>query len=153
MGYWNRIRYCICPVGLGLDGWARVRCYIGLEGLSWGEGRTRDPDKLNRIGLGDPRTGGTGALVEIVDEKGDVTAALITGRKDSHLYGRLPGQDQAFQVKGDLPPFYNHDAWLDFDILEISSDAISAVRIFDAMGESLYLQRAVCLMAQPPQKP
>lgn len=115
----------------------------GLEGLSWGEGRTRDPDKLNRIGLGDPREGGTGALVEIIDNRGDVAAALITGRKDSHVYGRLPGQEQAFQVKGDLPPFYNHDAWLDFDILEINSDAISAVRIYDSMGESLYLQRSV----------
>lgn len=115
----------------------------GLEALSWGEGRTRDPDKLNRIGLGDPREGGTGALIEILDENGNVSAALITGRKDRRLYGRLPGQVQAFQVQGELPPFYNHQAWLDFDILEINSDAISAVRIFDSLGESLYLQRSV----------
>jgi len=115
----------------------------GLEGLSWGEGRTRDPDKLNRIGLGDPRDGGTGALVEILDEDGKITAALITGRKDSRVYGRLPSEEQAFQVNGDLPPLYSHDAWLDFDILDINSDAISAVRLFDSMGESLYLQRSV----------
>lgn len=115
----------------------------GLEALSWGEGRTRDPDKLNRIGLGDPRDGGTGALIEIIDDDGQVSASLITGRKDSQLYGRLPDQHQAFQVVGDLPPFYNHDAWLDFDIFEINSDAISAVRIFDSLGESLYLQRSV----------
>ncbi|MAN47324.1 MAG: DUF4340 domain-containing protein [Alphaproteobacteria bacterium] len=115
----------------------------GLGELTWGEGRTRDPDKLNRIGLGDPREGGTGALVEIIDENGNTEAALITGRKGEHVYGRLPGEEQAFQVKGDLPPLYNHDAWLDFDILEINSDAISAVRIYDSMGESLYLQRSV----------
>jgi Domain of unknown function (DUF4340) len=115
----------------------------GLEGLSWGEGRTRDPGKLNRIGLGDPRDGGTGALIEIVDDEGEITAALITGRKDSRVYGRLPDQEQAFQVNGDLPPLYNHDAWLDFDILDINSDAISAVRLYDSMGESLYLQRSV----------
>ena len=115
----------------------------GLGELTWGEGRTRDPDKLNRIGLGDPRDGGTGALVEIIDEDGKTEASLITGRKGDHVYGRLPGEEQAFQVKGDLPPLYNHDAWLDFDILEINSDAISAVRIYDSMGESLYLQRSV----------
>ncbi|KCZ46230.1 DUF4340 domain-containing protein [Hyphomonas pacifica] len=115
----------------------------GLGELTWGEGRTRDPDKLNRIGLGDPRSGGTGALVEIIDETGKTEAALITGRKGEHVYGRLPGEEQAFQVKGDLPPLYNHDAWLDFDIVEINSDAISAVRIYDSMGESLYLQRSV----------
>lgn len=115
----------------------------GLGDMRWGEGRTRDPDKLNRIGLGDPREGGTGALIEIADSKGNVSASLITGRKGEHLYGRLPDQDQAFRITGDLPPLYNQDAWLDFDILEINSDAISAVRIFDDLGESLFLKRAV----------
>ncbi len=115
----------------------------GLGDLTWGEGRTRDPDKLNRIGLGDPRQGGTGALVEIIDERGNTEVALITGRKGERVYTRFPDEDQAFQVSGNLPPLYNHDAWLDFDILEINPDAISAVRIYDSMGESLYLQRAV----------
>ncbi|MEZ5953727.1 MAG: DUF4340 domain-containing protein [Hyphomonas sp.] len=115
----------------------------GLADLTWGEGRTRDADKLNRIGLGDPRTGGTGALIEIADEDGDVTAAIITGRKGDHLYARRPDETQAFQVEGDLPPFYNQDAWLDLDIIDINPDAISAVRLYDRAGESLYLQRTV----------
>lgn len=115
----------------------------GLGSLTWGEARTRDPDKLNRVGLGDPREGGTGALVEIANEAGDVTAAIITGRKDDHLYARRPDETQAYQVNGDLPPFYNRDAWLDLDIIDISPDAVSAVRLFDRYGESLYLQRAV----------
>jgi hypothetical protein len=115
----------------------------GLGGLTWGEPRTRDPDKLNRVGLGDPRKGGTGALVEITNEAGEVTAAIITGRKGEHLYARRPDETQAFQVEGDLPPLYNRDAWLDLDIIDISPDAVSAVRIFDRTGESLYLQRAV----------
>ena len=46
-------------------------------------------------------------------------------------------------MNGTLPPLYNHDAWLDFDILEINPDAISAVRLYDSAGESLYLQRSV----------
>ncbi len=115
----------------------------GLEGLNWGEGRTQDPDKFNRVGLGDPRDGGTGALIEIADEEGNITASLITGRKGERIYGRLPDEEQAFQVTGELPPLYNHDAWLDFDILEINPDAVSAVRIFDAFGESVYLHRQV----------
>ena len=115
----------------------------GLGGLVWGEARTRDPDKLNRVGLGDPRKGGTGALIEIADEAGNVTASVITGRKGDHLYARRPDETQAYQVEGDLPPLYNRDAWLDLDIIDISPDAVSAVRIFDRYGESLYLQRAV----------
>ena len=115
----------------------------GLETLAWGEGRTRDPGKMNRIGLGDPRDGGTGALVEIVNEAGTVTAALLTGRKGANVYARLPGEAQAFRVNGDLPPLYNHDAWLDLDIIDIHEDAVSAVRLYDAGGNSLYLQRSV----------
>ncbi|KCZ91860.1 DUF4340 domain-containing protein [Hyphomonas johnsonii] len=115
----------------------------GLEELKWGESRTRDPDKMNRIGLGDPRDGGTGALVEIVNEAGAVTASLITGRKGEHVYARRPDEQRAFRVSGDLPPLYNHDAWLDLDIIDIHSDAVSAVRLTDSRGASLYLQRTV----------
>jgi len=115
----------------------------GLGELTWGEGRTRDPGKMNRIGLGDPREGGSGALIEIVNEADTVTASLITGRKGANVYARLPGEAQAFRVNGDLPPLYNHDAWLDLDIIDIHSDAVSAVRLFDARSNSLYLQRSV----------
>jgi hypothetical protein len=115
----------------------------GLGDMTWGEGRTRDADKMNRIGLGDPREGGTGALIEFVNEAGTVTASLLTGRKGQYVYARLPGEEQAFRVNGDLPPLYNHDAWLDLDIMDINSDAVSAVRLFDSQGRSLYLQRAV----------
>lgn len=115
----------------------------GLHDMTWGEGRTRDSGKMNRIGLGDPRDGGTGALIEIVNEAGNVTASLLTGRKGQYVYARVPGDEQAFRVNGDLPPLYNHDAWLDLDIIDIQSDAVSAVRLFDTRGQSLYLRRTV----------
>lgn len=115
----------------------------GLEALTWDEPRTRDPNKLNRVGLGDPRRGGTGALVEVLGASGEPVASLITGRKGDHLYARHPDETQAFRVSGDLPPLYNRQAWLDLAILDIHSDAVSAVRIFDSRGDSLYLQRTV----------
>jgi hypothetical protein len=115
----------------------------GLQALNWGAGRTRDPDKFNRVGLGDPREGGSGALIEVIGAGGEVEAALITGRRDDFVYGRLPSDKQAFRIEGDLPPLYTQDTWLDLDILDIHEDAISAVRLFDARGQSLYLQRSV----------
>lgn len=115
----------------------------GLEGLTWDLPRTEDPAKLNSVGLGDPREGGTGALVEILGPDGAVTASIITGRKDNYLYARLPDEARAFRVKGDLPPFYAADVWLDLGFLDIHEDAISAVRLTDSAGESLYLQRTV----------
>lgn len=115
----------------------------GLETLAWDAPRTRDPGKLNAIGLGDPREGGNGALVEVIGPGGDVEAALITGRKDEHIYGRRPGEVQTFRVTGTLPPLYSAEAWLDLDIIDIQPAAVSAVRLTDARGASLYLQRRV----------
>lgn len=115
----------------------------GLESLVWEAPRTRDPDKLNAIGLGDPRDGGSGALVEVLGPDGEVTAALITGRKDEHIYARRPEEVQAFRVKGALPPLYAAEAWLDLDILQLHEDAVSAVRLTDATGASLYLRRSI----------
>lgn len=115
----------------------------GLGGLVWDAPRTRDPGKLNAIGLGDPREGGTGALVEVLGPAGEVVAALITGRKDEHIYARRPGDGQAFRVRGNLPPLYTAEAWLDLDILHLSEDAVSAVRLTDLTGATLYLRRSV----------
>lgn len=113
----------------------------GLEELSWDAPRTRDPEKLNRIGLGDPREGGTGALIEVVGADGAVTASLITGRKDGYIYARRPGDPQAFRVTGELPPLYSAEAWLDLSIIQLSPDAVAALRVTDASGRSLYLRR------------
>ncbi|MFN7056226.1 DUF4340 domain-containing protein [Hyphomonas sp.] len=113
----------------------------GLEDLAWDGPRTRDPAKFNRIGLGDPREGGTGALIEVIGAEGDVKASLITGRREGRIYARRPGDDQAFRVTGELPPLYSADAWMDLDIISLNPDAISALRITDETGASLYLIR------------
>ena len=115
----------------------------GLETLTWDAPRTRDPGKMNAIGLGDPREGGNGALVEVIGPGGEVEASLVTGRKDEHIYVRRPGEMQAYRVTGSLPPLYSAEAWLDLEIIDINADAVSALRLTDATGASLYLERAI----------
>ncbi|KCZ98735.1 hypothetical protein HPO_09273 [Hyphomonas polymorpha PS728] len=115
----------------------------GLETLVWDAPRTRDPAKMNAIGLGDPRDGGNGALVEVIGPDGEVEASLLTGRKDEHIYVRRPGEMQAYRVTGTLPPLYSAQAWLDLDIIDLNGDAVAAVRLTDATGASLYLQRTI----------
>jgi hypothetical protein len=115
----------------------------GLESLVWDTPRTDDPEKLDWLGLGDPREGGSGALIEVIGPDGDAGPALITGRKGDYIYARRPGDVQAFRVTGDLPPLYNSEAWLDFGFLDISEDAVSALRLTDSSGASLFLQRAI----------
>ncbi len=115
----------------------------GLGSLVWDRPRTDDPEKLNRISLGDPRDSGTGALLELLDEEGEPAAALITGRKGDAIYARRPDETVAFRVTGTLPPLYSSQAWLDLGFLGITEDAVSAVRLTDFEGQSLYLQRTV----------
>ncbi len=115
----------------------------GLESLVWDTPRTDDPEKLNRINLGDPRESGAGALLEVLGPDGETGAALITGRKGDHIYARRPEETLAFRVTGNLPPLYSAQAWLDLGFLDIHEDAVSAVRLTDSEGESLYLQREV----------
>lgn len=113
----------------------------GFETMKWVRARTEDPEKFNRIGLGDPRDGGTGALVEIFSESGELEASLITGRKDDHVYARRPDELLSFRINSDLPPLYSGNAWLDLDIVDINEDAIAAVRLYDEKGEETYLRR------------
>lgn len=113
----------------------------GLEELTFDEKRTSDPYKLDHIGLGDPAEGGTGVLIEVVGPDMEVTNSVIVGRKDERIYIREPGSFQTYRTAGDLPPFYNRRAWLDFDIIDIDPSAIRSVRIRDVGNNSLYLSR------------
>ena len=113
----------------------------GLETLTFDQKRTNDPYKLDRIGLGAPTEGGTGVLIEVFGVGGELTATLIAGRKADKIYVRAPGDPQAFRAKGNLPPFYNRRAWLDFEIIGIEQSAIRSLRVTDELGRSLYLSR------------
>lgn len=113
----------------------------GLGSLTWEAERTRDPDKFDRIGLGDPSQDGTGALIEIVNDAGETTFSLIAGRKAGRVYGRRPDDAMAYRLSGDLPPLYTKDAWLDFQIVDIQPEAIAAVRLTDWRGAAIFLRR------------
>ncbi|MEP1144837.1 MAG: DUF4340 domain-containing protein [Henriciella sp.] len=114
----------------------------GLETLSFDEKRTDDPYKHDRIGLGNPLEGGNGALIEVLNTDSDTTHSLVIGRKNDTIYIRDPESVQTFRAQGNLPPFYNRRAWLDFDIIDIDPSAIRSIRITDFANRALYLRRA-----------
>lgn len=113
----------------------------GLETLTFDEKRTNDPYKLDHLGLGAPDEGGNGVLIEVTGSNGEMTAELIVGRKADTIYVRTPGNPQTYRTVGDLPPFYNRRAWLDFAIIDIEPSAISSLRVTDVTGRSVYLKR------------
>ena len=112
-----------------------------LETLSWGQRRTSNPERLSYLGLGDPRDGGNGVLVEVFARDGARTGEVITGRRGGQVYAREPGETVAFRAWGTLPPLYTREPWLDLDIIDIDPSAVSAVRITDRSGNSTYLTR------------
>lgn len=113
----------------------------GLGSLTFEAHRTRDPEKLQALGLGDPREGGNGALLDLLDRDGRVVASLLTGRRTGRTYVRWPGENQSFLVTGTLPPLHAAEAWLDLDVLDIRPETIAAVRLADRSGRTLYLRR------------
>lgn len=113
-----------------------------LSTLAWGDLKTRDPLKFDRLGLGDPAQDGAGALIEVISGNGEVVASLISGRKDEKIYGRLPGDtDISFELDGDLPPLYTRQGWLDLEVLRMPPEVIKSVRFVRPDGESLYISR------------
>ena len=111
----------------------------GLETLSYAERRTSNPEKYGLLGLESPQTGGNG--VQLTLSGGGETLQFLTGRRDDRLYIRQLDQAQTYRVMGTLPPFYSEHAWLDFDILNLESAAIHAVRLSDQTGLALYMNR------------
>jgi len=114
----------------------------GLLNLQWGDARTKDPEKFDRIGLSDPSEGGNGAFLEILDQEDNSISSLITGRREDRLYARFPDENKAFRADGNLPPFYTREAWLDFDIVDMLPEVVGAVRITDSRQRGIYLTRA-----------
>lgn len=115
----------------------------GLETLTYGPRRTADPDKHDLVRLGHPENSGTGVLIEVFGRTGERTDAIIVGRKNGQLYVRKPDGDQTYRAGGNLPPFYNRRAWLDFEIIDIAPDAVRSVRLSDRLGQTGYFSRPV----------
>ena len=100
----------------------------GLSELSWGEAKTADPRKFDRIGLADPDEGGNGAELRLFDENGNRIAGLILGRRDGRLYLRNTTESLAFQAEGDLPQLQTRHGWMDFEVIAILPSAQDASR-------------------------
>ena len=113
----------------------------GLSELSWGEAKTADPRKFDRIGLADPDEGGNGAELRLFDESGTRIAGLIRGRRDGRLYLRNTTEDLAFQAEGDLPPLQARHSWMDFEVIAIMPGAIEGAVLEPGTGERLHLVR------------
>lgn len=106
-----------------------------LSDMKFDRPMTREDRKFDRIGLGDPLEGGTGALLEVSDGSGEIFAKLIVGYRDGRTYVRQPDDLQAWAVAGgDMPPLQRGARWLDLDVVSVSADQIADVQVRPAQG-------------------
>lgn len=111
-----------------------------LAAIAYARPMTRDERKFDRIGLGDPAAGGTGALLEAGDGAGTSFAKLIVGYRDGRSYVRMPDDLQAWAVEGaTLPPLQRGARWLDLDVVDVAPEEIADVRVRPAQGPSYRL--------------
>ena len=114
-----------------------------LSNITYAEPMTRDERKFDRIGLGDPATGGTGALLEVGDGKGNSFAKLLVGHRDGRSYVRKPDDLQAWAATGAvMPPLQRGAAWVDLRVLEVSADQVAGVDIRPGQGPAYRLVAA-----------
>lgn len=112
----------------------RVReLLVGLTELKLIEPRTADPAQHARLGLDDPATAGSSALLlRVLDGAGAPIAALIAGRRrvrtqgnlPESVYVRRPGEAQTWLAEGRLPVDADPQLWLDRDIANLPSARI-----------------------------
>jgi hypothetical protein len=112
----------------------------GLSAIAYVRPMTRDERKFDRIGLGDPATGGTGALLEVGDGSGTSFAKLLVGYRDGRSYVRITDDLQAWAVDGAvLPPLQRGARWLDLQVVDIDPAQIADVLVRPAQGPAYRL--------------
>jgi hypothetical protein len=113
----------------------------GLENLRLTRRMTNDPSKYERLGVGDPREGGGGVLVQVEDSRGALLVNLILGVEPSGLYVRRPDDAQAYAAIGELPPLRDAAAWLELRPLALDPARLARVEIVPAEGRPYILAR------------
>ena len=115
----------------------------GLRSLAYERQMTRDPERLERLGLGDPTKGGSGVLVQVEDSQGARLADLILGQEPGgELFLRKSGENQSWRVRGKMPSLRDASQWLDLAPLDIDRARIATVQMEPASGPAYAIGRA-----------
>lgn len=123
---------------------------LGLSELDLVEPRTSRPDWQEKLGLGLPKTGGSGTLVTLKDGKGEVLASLIAGASvegasaagRQAIYVRRPNQDQTFVARGNFSVPGEEAQWLDKAFIDLARDRIQSASIKPIKGRGYSVTRA-----------
>ncbi len=117
----------------------------GLEQLRFTRRMTSDPAKFDRLGVGDPRHGGRGVLVQVEDGRGALLVNLIVGAVPTAgqnvVYVRRPGENQTWAAEGPLPPLRDVASWLNLRPIDLPVERLTHVEITPQQGRAYILDR------------
>jgi len=122
---------------------ALARLTEGLQSLQYVRRMTSDPSKHERLGVGDPREGGRGVLVQVEDGSRALLVDLILGIEPngSGMYVRRTGQDQVWSARGELPPLRSIASWLELQPLALDPATLARVEIVPPASRPYTLAR------------
>jgi hypothetical protein len=112
--------------------------------------RTARPDWHERLGLGLPKSGGSGVVITLKDGTGKVIADLITGQTvegaaaagNTALYARRGDSPQTFVVLGGYTPQADQSQWLDKTFIDMARDRMKTVAVRPLKGPAFSVTRA-----------
>lgn len=109
----------------------------GMAQLRQIEAKTARPRLYGRIHVNDPKTKGSkGALVELLDSKGQSMGSLIVGLDKGSvlsigdIYVRKPGEERAWLARGKVPVPDKQVGWLNQMIVEVDLPRVRETTLF-----------------------
>ena len=112
-----------------------------LAAMTYDREMTKDPNKFDQLGLGDPRKGGLGALFRVTDADGAELVSLIVGFKNGNVFVRAPDENLAWAANSpSFPPLQNKSLWLDLNVIDLPEGAVERVEVEPPEGEPYTLE-------------
>ena len=123
---------------------------LGLAKLDLVEEKTGRADLQEKLGLGLPKSGGSGTLVTLKDGKGEVLASVIVGQGvegesaggRKAAYVRRPNEPQTYVARGDFEVKVDEAKWLDKTFIEIAPERMQSATLHPFKGGPYSVTRA-----------
>lgn len=122
---------------------------LGLAELDLVAQKTNRADWQEKLGLGLPKTGGSGTLVTLKDGKGEVLATLIAGAAAEGeaaggrqaIYVRRPDEPQTYVARGTFQATTEQTQWLSKTFIDLARDRIKTVAMKPFKGRPYTVTR------------
>lgn len=123
---------------------------VALSEIEAVDQRTARADWYERLGLGAPKTGGSGVVITLKDSQGNVLANLVTGQTvegaaaagNVALYARRGDDPQTYVALGSYTAQTDQAQWLDKAFIDLARDRVKTVSVKPLKGPPFSVTRA-----------